>query len=54
MTGKRSMSSTSNVYALLPRSFISPRADLPPYEGPPRPAEEHPDEWGVADLDQPD
>jgi CTP:molybdopterin cytidylyltransferase MocA len=32
----------------------TPRADLPPYEGPPRPTDEHADEWGVADIDQPD
>jgi CTP:molybdopterin cytidylyltransferase MocA len=30
------------------------RADLPPYAGPPEPADAHPDEWGVADLDEPD
>jgi CTP:molybdopterin cytidylyltransferase MocA len=33
---------------------LTPRADLPPYEGPPRPADEHAHEWGVADVDQPD
>ena len=32
----------------------TPRADLPPFEGPPRPADEHAEEWGVADVDQPD
>ena len=32
----------------------TPRADLPPFEGPPRPADEHAEEWGVADIDQPD
>ena len=32
----------------------TPRADLPPFEGPPRPADKHAEEWGVADVDQPD
>ena len=32
----------------------TPRADLPPYEGPPGPTDEHAQEWGVADIDQPD
>ena len=32
----------------------TPRADLPPYEGPPRPTDDHAGEWGVADIDQPD
>ena len=32
----------------------TPRADLPPYDGPPEPADGHANEWGVADLDEPD
>ena len=32
----------------------TPRAELPPYEGPPEPADAKAQEWGVADLDQPD
>jgi CTP:molybdopterin cytidylyltransferase MocA len=32
----------------------TPRADLPPYEGPPRPADEHAHEWGLAEADQAD
>jgi CTP:molybdopterin cytidylyltransferase MocA len=32
----------------------TPRAELPPYDGPPEPADQRPQEWGVADLDEPD
>ena len=32
----------------------TPRAELPPYDGPPEPADANAQEWGVADLDQPD
>ena len=32
----------------------TPRAELPPYDGPPEPADAHANEWGVADLDEPD
>jgi CTP:molybdopterin cytidylyltransferase MocA len=32
----------------------TPRADLPSYEGPPQPADEHAHEWGAAEADQPD
>ena len=31
-----------------------PRADLPPYEGPPEPADAHAHEWGAAAADEPD
>jgi CTP:molybdopterin cytidylyltransferase MocA len=30
------------------------RADLPPYDGPPEPADAHAHEWGLATADQPD
>jgi CTP:molybdopterin cytidylyltransferase MocA len=30
------------------------RADLPPYDGPPEPADAHAHEWGVASADDPD
>jgi CTP:molybdopterin cytidylyltransferase MocA len=30
------------------------RADLPPYQGPPRRADEHAHEWGAAEADRPD
>ncbi|HEU0243110.1 MAG TPA: NTP transferase domain-containing protein [Candidatus Limnocylindrales bacterium] len=32
----------------------TPRADLPPYDGPPEPADAHAHEWGVASADEPD
>jgi CTP:molybdopterin cytidylyltransferase MocA len=32
----------------------TPRADLPPYAGPPEPADGHAHEWGVASADEPD
>jgi CTP:molybdopterin cytidylyltransferase MocA len=32
----------------------TPRADLPPYDGPPRPADAHAHEWGAATADEPD
>ena len=32
----------------------TPRADLPPYDGPPEPADAHAHEWGVAEADRPD
>lgn len=30
----------------------TPRADLPPYDGPPQPADAHAHEWGAAEADQ--
>ena len=32
----------------------TPRADLPPYDGPPQPADAHDHEWGLATADEPD
>src|SRR5689334_15638526 len=32
----------------------TPRTDLPPYAGPPEPADGHAHEWGVASADEPD
>lgn len=32
----------------------TPRADLPPYDGPPEPADAHAHEWGAAVADDPD
>jgi CTP:molybdopterin cytidylyltransferase MocA len=32
----------------------TPRAELPPYDGPPEPADRHAHEWGAATADQPD
>jgi CTP:molybdopterin cytidylyltransferase MocA len=32
----------------------TPRADLPPYDGPPQPADPHEHEWGAATADEPD
>jgi CTP:molybdopterin cytidylyltransferase MocA len=32
----------------------TPRADLPPYDGPPKPADAHAHEWGAAAADEPD
>jgi len=32
----------------------TPRADLPPYDGPPEPADAHAHEWGAAAAEQPD
>lgn len=32
----------------------TPRASLPPFDGPPEPAETHPHEWGAAAADTPD
>ncbi len=32
----------------------TPRADLPPYDGPPEPADAHAHEWGAAAADEPD
>jgi CTP:molybdopterin cytidylyltransferase MocA len=32
----------------------TPRADLPPYDGPPQPADAHAHEWGAAEADQAD
>ena len=32
----------------------TPRADLPPYDGPPEPADAHAHEWGAAIADEPD
>jgi CTP:molybdopterin cytidylyltransferase MocA len=32
----------------------TPRAELPPYAGPPEPADGHAHEWGVASADEPD
>lgn len=32
----------------------TPRTELPAYEGPPEPSDANAQEWGVADLDQPD
>ena len=37
-----------------PTTSRSPRADLPPYEGPPVPADAHEHEWGAAAADVPD
>jgi CTP:molybdopterin cytidylyltransferase MocA len=32
----------------------TPRSDLPPYDGPPEPADPHAHEWGAAAADEPD
>jgi molybdenum cofactor cytidylyltransferase len=32
----------------------TPRAELPPYDGPPEPTDDHSHEWGVATADEPD
>ena len=32
----------------------TPRVDLPPYDGPPQPADAHAHEWGAAEADRPD
>ena len=32
----------------------TPHADLPPFDGPPRPADEHAHEWGAASADDPE